>query len=40
MASDFNESTGGMEGSGSTGIDMRLVVIVEDSDKVCTFQLG
>lgn len=40
VTSDFNESAGGVEGSCPAGIDMRSVVIVENPDEVCTFQLG
>ena len=39
-ASDFNESTVGVEGSCPTGIDMCSIVVVEDPDKVSTLQLG
>ena len=40
MASELDECTGGVEGTGATGVHMRVVVVVEHPDKVSTLQLG
>ena len=40
MAGELDEGTGGVEGSGATGVHVRVVVVVEHPDKVSTLQLG
>lgn len=37
---DFDEGAAGVEGARPTGVDVRAVVVVEDTDEVCTLQLG